>query len=330
MQVLTLGAGRYDRTQPLLDGRVTSQKFDIRPSSPPLEELFARSFDHQEFTISELSLSNFMLLTAAGQCAYAALPIFPSRMFRHSAIYIRNDRGIEKPANLAGRTVGIREYSNTATLTVKGLLADEYGVKPSDIRWRYGAVDSDDEHPKTRALPEGIDIAPISPNTNLSDLLVSAELDAIISYRPPACFVEGTAPVRRLFADHHKAEAAYFRKTGIFPIMHVVGMHKSLLGRGIGEEICNLFERSKRIALAAVDSYQALAVSLPWAPVEAARTREVLGSDPWPYGIKANEAALRAALRWAWEQGLVTRQLDIAELFATETLSWEPASVSSA
>jgi 4,5-dihydroxyphthalate decarboxylase len=324
MLSLSVGLGRYDRTQALLDGRVQPSGFAITVSSPPLEEIFARSFDKQEFDVSELSFSNFLALTASGKCAYAALPIFPSRMFRHSAIYVRSDRAIHSPKDLIGRIIGVREYSNTATLTVKGILADEYGIRASDIHWRYGAVDVTDTPPKTRKLPTGVHIEPIPSASNLSDMLLAGELDGIISYKPPKCFLEKHPSVERLFANHREVEEAYFRKTGIFPIMHLVGIRKDILG-SVGPALCAAFEEAKRSALKDLESYQALAVSLPWAPAEYSRTKEILGDDPWPSGLKANRNAIEASMRWSFEQGLLERKLEISELFAPDLLDWEPS-----
>lgn len=325
MLSLSVGLGRYDRTQALLDGRVQPFGFAITVSSPPLEELFARSFDNQEFDISELSLSNFLALTASGNCAYAALPIFPSRMFRHSAIYVRSDRGIHSPKDLVGRIIGVREYSNTATLTVKGILADEYGIRANDIHWRFGAVDVIDTPPKIRKFPTRVHIEPIPSASNLSDMLLAGELDGIISYKPPKCFSEKHPSVERLFANHREVEEAYFKKTEIFPIMHLVGIRKDLLGKSVGPALCAAFEEAKRSALKDLESYQALAVSLPWAPAEYSRTKEVLGDDPWPSGLKANRKAIEAAMRWSFEQGLLERKLEINELFAPDLLDWEPS-----
>lgn len=320
---LSVAIGRYDRTQALLDGRVQPSGISIAVSSPPLEEIFARSFDHQEFDVAELSLSNFLAQTAKGKCGYVALPVFPSRMFRHSAIFIRNDRGIHSPRDLVGRTIGVREYSNTATLTIRGILADEYGVDASDIHWRYGAVNPSDAPPLIRKLPAGVDIDSITSTANLSDMLCAGELDAIISYTLPKCFLEKNSSVERLFANHRDIEEAYFKKTKIFPIMHLIGIRKEF-SASVGLALCAAFEKSKNMALKALEDYGALAVSLPWAPAEYSRTKEILGNNPWPSGLKANRPAIEAAMRWAFEQGLLERKLEIGEIFAPGSLDWEP------
>lgn len=324
MLPLSVAIGRYDRTQALLDDRVKPPGFPIAVSSPPFEELFARAFDRQEFDVAELSLSNFLAQTASGKCGYLALPIFPSRMFRHSAIYIRNDRAIHSARDLTGHTIGVREYSNTATLTARGLLSDEYGVDARAVHWRYGIVNPGEPPPILRRLPAGIDIKPIPATSNLSDMLAAGELDAVISYKPPRCFMQNHLSVGRLFADHQNVEEAYFRKTGIFPIMHLIGIRKDVPGSA-GPALCHAFEEAKEKALKDLEGYDALAASLPWAPAEYARTQVIFGGDPFPSGLKANGRALEAAMRWSFEQGLLERKLEISEIFSPASLDWEPS-----
>lgn len=244
-------------------------------------------------------------------------------MFRHSAIYVRNDCAIHSPKDLVGRTVGVREYSNTATLTVRGILADEYRVDVGDIHWRYGAVNPSDAPPLIRKLPAGVDIMSIPSTANLSDMLSAGELDAVISYKPPKCFLEENPLVERLFANHRDVEEAYFKKTRIFPIMHLVGIRKDIPS-SVGPALCAAFEQAKNMALKDLEGYDALAVSLPWAPAEYSRTKAILGDDPWPSGLKANRPAIEAAMRWAFEQGLLERKLEIGEVFAPGSLDWEP------
>ena len=324
MLPLSVAIGRYDRTQALLDGRVKPSGLSIAVSTPPFEELFARAFDRQEFDVAELSLSNFLAQTASGKCGYLALPIFPSRMFRHSAIYIRKDRAIRSPEDLIGRTIGVREYSNTATLTARGLLADEYGVDAHAIHWRYGVVHQGEPPPIVRRIPPGVDIAPIPATSNLSDMLAAGELDAVISYKPPKCFLESHPSVERLFSGHQDVEEAYFRKTGIFPIMHLIGVRKDVPGSA-GPALCAAFEEAKKKALKDLEGYDALAVSLPWAPAEYARTKAIFGGDPFPSGLKTNRRALEASMRWSFEQGLLERKLEIGEIFSPASLDWEPS-----
>lgn len=322
---LRAGIGRYDRTEPLLDGRVSVAGAEVAFESPPLEELFARAFDGGEFDIAELSFSNYLYLTSEGRCDFVALPIFPSKMFRHSAIYVRTDRGIRGPRDLAGRLVGVREFSMTAGLVARGVLEDEYGVTASSIRWRYGRTETSDSLPIVRVQPRGVEVESIGPAQNLSDLLRDGEIDALVAYKPPSCF--GTpAPVRRLFPDHVAVERDYYARTGIFPIMHLVGIKRDLAARRpeLCRAVCDAFEAAKRAALDALEGYGSLTVSLPWAAAHLADVRQLMGRDSWAYGIEPNRAAIAAVARYSASQGLASQVLGIEQLFAPAALDWTP------
>jgi 4,5-dihydroxyphthalate decarboxylase len=322
---LRIGIGRYDRTQALLDGRVTVKGYDASIESPPLEELFAKAFDHGEYEVAELSFSNYLYLTSERQCRYVGLPIFPSRMFRHSAIFIRTDRGIRTPRDLAGKVVGVREFSMTAALVARGVLEDEYGVAAASIRWRDGPGDAYDSKPIIRMRPRGINFASIDEGQNLSDLLREGKLDAVVAYKPPKCFTEGAPNVARLFPDHEAVERDYFARTGIFPIMHLVGIRRDLAAdSALCLAVCEAFQRAKREALEALTMYQALSIAMPWAPADVRRVQALMGPDYWPYGVGANRAAIEAIARYSFSQGLASRALSVEELFAPPVLSWVP------
>jgi 4,5-dihydroxyphthalate decarboxylase len=323
---LSIGVGRYDRTQALLDGRV--QVKGLRPQfvSPPLEELFARAFDTGEYELAELSFSNYLYLTSRGDCRYVGLPVFPSRMFRHSAIFIRADRGIRTARDLIGRTIGVREFSNTAALVARGVLDDEYGVGAESVHWRWGPTDAFDSTPIMRVQPRDIDLAPIAVGTNLSDLLRDGEIDAMVAYSPPRCFLEGAPDVRRLFPDPVKVEQDYYARTGIFPIMHLIGIRKDIAEKRpeIIRPVLEAFDESKRRAVDALAAYQSLAVALPWAAADLAQTTRIMGTDYWPYGVARNRAAISTIARYSHRQGLASRQLEFEELFAPGSLDWNP------
>jgi len=323
---LLCAVGRYDRTSALLDGTIEIAGIDATFTSPPLEEMFRLALDHGAYDVSELSFSNYLYLSAIGHSRYIGLPIFPSRMFRHSAIFIRDDRGIASARDLAGRLVGVREYSMTAAVAARGVLADEYGVPASAIRWRTGRTDASDTPPVIRMSPRGVDVAPIAEDQTLSDLLAEGRIDAMVAYKPPACFLAGAPNVRRLFHDHGPIEEDYLRRTGIFPIMHLIGVRRDVIAGqpDLPRRLCNAFEIAKRQGLAALDHYQALAVGLPWAPREAARTRAIFGGDPWVNGLAANLPAIAAMARWSYEQGLADRIMQPDELFEPSVLDWRP------
>lgn len=322
---LKIGIGRYDRTQALLDGRVTLKGYDAAVESPPLEELFAKAFDRAEYDVAELSFSNYLYLTSEGECRYVGLPIFPSRMFRHSAVFIRTDRGIRTPRDLAGKVIGVREFSMTAALVARGVLEDEYGVAASSIRWRYGPSDAYDSKPIIRMRPRGIDIASIDEGQNLSDLLRDGKIDPVVAYKPPKCLNEGALNIGRLFPDHEAAERDYFARTGIFPIMHLVGIRRDLAeDSALCLAVCDALQCAKREAVEALGMYQSLSITLPWAPADVRRVQALMGSDYWPYGVAANRAAIEAIARYSFSQGLASRVLRTEELFARPVMSRVP------
>lgn len=293
----------------------------------PLEEIFARAFDEQAYDITELSFSNYLYLTATGDCPYVGLPVFPSRSFRHSAIYIRTDRGIRGPRDLAGRIVGVREFSMTAALVARGVLEDDFGLRSADVRWRYGPAYDGDSDPIVRMKPHGVELEPLAGSSNLSDALGDGTIDALVAYKPPPVFLDGAPNVDRLFVDFPAVEADYARRTGIFPIMHLLGVRREIAERdpGLCLRICDAFEASRRYAVERTNEAQAPFTSLPWAPNEAGRSRQILGDNFWSYGVDANRPALEALCRYSHAQGIIDRPVTIDELFLPATLGWSPA-----
>ncbi|WP_051960890.1 hypothetical protein [Devosia riboflavina] len=324
---LTFGLGRNDRTQAIIDGSVALPGCEAVFDSSPHEELFRVALDEQRNDVTELSLANYALLHAAGGCGYLALPVFISRMFRHAAIYVRTDRGIDAPGDLNGKTLGLREFSNTATVTARGMLSDDYGVDHQSILWRYGRINRGEKAPIVRRIPSNASAQPIGTDDNLSDLLAGGELDGIIAYDPPQCFLDGHAKVRRLFADHGRVERNYFSRTSIFPVMHLLVIRESLAADAtLCTQICDAFEAAKQHALRELHSTRALPVMLPWLDEALAQTEATLGADYWPYGVDPNRTALSATMRWLHEQRLIDAPLDPDRLFVPSTLSWQPQS----
>lgn len=317
--VLTAAFWDYDRTMPLADGRVSvaGVRLDCRILKP--EAAFARAFGGAEFDVSELSFSNSVTAVSKGPFAYRLIPVFLSRAFRHAAVFVRTDRGIRTPEDLAGRTVGVQEYDMTAAVVVRGLLRDRYGVQASAIRWKVGDL----ERPKPLAFPlgrppDGVDIEILPPGRSLDDRFRAGELDAIITLRPPDGWRDGGEPwVAPLFADSAAAERNYYRDTGVFPIMHAVGVRATRLDAqpDLGRRLFDAFTAAKRLAVAELEVTQASKVTLPWAADALRRARAVLGDDIWPYGMAANRHALETGLRWSREDGLQARAIALEELF---------------
>lgn len=323
-KTLTVACGDFDRTRRLLDGTVGIEGYKLKFATMPPEEMFRRAFEGAEFDISELSASTFLMHVGRGTCPYIGLPVFPSRAFRHAAIYVRTNGGIDKPQDLRGKTIGVRSYLNTAALVVRGLLADEYGVASSEISWRIGDVD--DPERKEIAVPrleKATDISALAFGKTLTGELLSGGIDALIHYNPPRGFNHTAAsPFRRLFGDTAAAERAYFQKTGIFPIMHLIGIRRPLMEAdpSLARKVHGAFAKAKDLAVADLMSQSSPKLSLPWLNDDVARTVALAGADFWPYGIGKNKAALASLARYAFDQGLTNRVLTTAELFEASLL----------
>jgi 4,5-dihydroxyphthalate decarboxylase len=315
----------YDRTRPLLDGRVAVEGCEpVWLHDMPIETMFSRALGAAEFDVSELSFSNFMALTARGACAYVGLPIFPSRSFRHGAWFLRAGAGIDSPAALKGKRIGVREYSMTAAVVARGVLADEYGVDARDVAWVTGDVDEKErEHIPLPSLPAGFAVERAPEGRLLVDMLLAGEIDALLAYKPPKLFVKGHPGIVRLFPDYEALERDYARRSGIFPVMHLMGIRRELAEAEpwLPMSLLAAFTRAKDMAIADLSIVQALKVALPWTAAEFERTRAALGEDYWPYGIARNRTAIEALARWHHGQGLSPHPLAVEELFFRTTLS---------
>jgi 4,5-dihydroxyphthalate decarboxylase len=321
---LSLACCSYDRTAALFDGRVGVEGCDVVAVALEPEELFHRAFSTQDFDVTELSFSSTLVQTARGECPYVALPAFVSRLFRHSAIYIRTDRGIARPQDLKGKRVGVPEYQMTAALWVRGILADEYGVAPSDIKWRNGGLEQPGRRERTRiSVPAHIELQPLEPGETLSGLLAAGELDAVVAARAPSCFERGVPGVARLFPDYRAAEAAYFRKTGMFPIMHLIGVRRALVERHpwLAASVYKAFVAAKRLCMSELAQIGHLHATLPWLVSEVEATKALMGEDYWRYGVAENAREIEAMIRYSRDQGLIDRLVAPTELFAAATAS---------
>jgi 4,5-dihydroxyphthalate decarboxylase len=313
----------YDRVQALADGTVRIEGCDAVHFDLDLHDIFFRAIRSRDFDVTEMSFSSYMMMVANGNAPYTAIPVFLSRMFRHSAIFIRTDRGIDKPEDLKGKLVGVPEYQVTAALVARGMLSDEYGVKPSDIRWRTGGVEDPGRPEKVDLnLPADVEVEAIPTDKSLSNMLAAGELDAILAPLPPSCFTKGAPHVGRLFPDYHAAEKAYWLKTKYFPIMHVCAIRTTLVEQypWLAGNVFNAFSEAKDIAIKRLDNFGAAKSTLPWLAAEVEETVALMGADYWPYGVENNRIALENATRYSFEQGLSDRKLDIEELFAPSTL----------
>ena len=320
---LSLAVGHYDRTTAIFDGRAPIEGCEVVAVALEPEEAFHRAFRSQEFDVTEISLSSHMLTTARGEAPYVGVPAFVSRLFRHSGIYIRTDRGIAGPTDLKGRTIGLPEYQMTANVWVRGILQDEYGVRPQDISWRNGGEEEPGRGERAAIrLPPGVDLQPIPRDRTLSDMLEKGELDGLIAARAPSCFRRGAPGVARLFPDYPAVEEAYFRKTRIFPIMHLIGIRRVLAERHpwLPVSVYKAFLAAKALCMEELGQIGHLAVSLPWSVAEYDRLRAVMGEDFWSYGVDENRHVLETLARYSHDQGLSVRRLSVEEMFAASVL----------
>jgi 4,5-dihydroxyphthalate decarboxylase len=314
---ITVASGYYDRVRALREGTVGIAGCAVTYSSVEANALFVRNLRNQEFDVSEMSFSTYITLKARNAHHYTAVPVFLSRAFRHSAIFVRSDR-IASPADLKGKRVGTPEYLTTMLVWMRGLLSDEYGIAPSDLRWRLGGL----EQPSGKTTPPdpvaGVDIESIPPGKTLADMLADGEIDAIFSARPPSCFVKGAPNVGRLFADTRAVEQAYFKRSGVYPLMHAVGIRNSLVAAHpwMARSVFDAFLKAKEMAIADLLKLAAFSVTLPWVEAEYRATQAVLGKDIWPYGLEENRKAVETLCRYLHEQGFTPRRMSSDELFA--------------
>ncbi|MEV0639862.1 ABC transporter substrate-binding protein [Streptomyces sp. NPDC050619] len=324
---ISLACWDYDRTRALADGTVQPEGIDLTYLNLPIEETFFRMLRHREFEAAEMSLSSYVVHVGAGHIdasdGLVAIPVFPSRAFRHSGIYVRADSDVTDPADLAGGTVGVPEYQLTAVVWIRGMLADRHRLPIESVRYRTGGMHEPGRIEKQRLdLPSGLDVAPIPPDRTLVDMLLHGEIDALYAPRTPKPMLNGDRQrLRYLFADPRAEEERYAAETGIFPIMHVVVLRRDVYQAHpwIARSLYSAFEQAKLLTEARMAEAAALPCMMPWLADELERAQTLLGRDFWPYGLDANRATLEVFLRYAHEQGLTPRRLQADELFAPET-----------
>jgi 4,5-dihydroxyphthalate decarboxylase len=319
---LSLAVGDYDRTRAIFDGRAKIEGCDVTAVMLEPEEAFHRAFKFQEFDVTEMSLSSHIVNVARGTAHYVGIPAFVSRLFRHSGIYIRTDRGIKRPEDLKGKTVGVPEYQMTANVWIRGMLKDQHGVAPRDIKWRRGGMEDPGREERSPInLPPEIEMKDIPRDRTLSQLLEAGELDCVLGARAPSCFLRGTPNVARLFPDYPTAEEAYFQKTKIFPIMHLIGIRRSLVEKDpwLAVSVFKAFIKAKQICMHEFNQIGHLACSLPWSVHEYERLKRVMGEDFWSYGFEANRHVLETLASYSFDQNLSARKVSPEEMFARST-----------
>jgi 4,5-dihydroxyphthalate decarboxylase len=314
---LSIAIGNYDRHQALRDGRVQAEGLQLHFAASRTREIFWRMLRHQDFDVAEMSLSSYTIALALGRRDLVAIPVFPSRFFRHGCIYVHDGAGIERPADLKGKVVGTAEYQITANVWIRGLLADEHGVLAEDMEWLTGG-----EERVPIELPTSIRITRASSQRAVEDALTSGQIPAMFAAAAPQAVVRGSSAVRRLIADVQRVEEDYFRRTRVFPIMHTVVLRRQLYERHpwIARNLFDAFVEAKRLALQALRGPNALPYTMPSLMHYLEQQREVFGADPWPYGVTENLPTLTAFRRYVEVQGLVRRAPEIEEMFAANCL----------
>lgn len=320
---LSLGCWNYDRTRALLEGRIRPDGIDLVYLDMPVEETFFRMLRHREFDVAEMSLSSYTVSLFKPERPFVAIPVFPSRFFRHSSIYTSAAAAIREPRDLIGRRIGNPEYQMTAPVWIRGILQDEYAVPVDGVTYLTGGEEEPGRPEKLKLdLPPNIKVQPIGPDKTLSAMLAAGEIDALYTARMPSTYGAGGGKVKRLFEDYVEVEKAYFRKTRIFPIMHTVVIRRELYetDRWIAMSLYKAFCAAQKETYADLYVTAALKAMLPWLTAHVEEARRELGEDFWPYGFAPNRHALATFLRYHHEQGLSKQLLAPEDLFAPETL----------
>ena len=320
---LSIAMGDYDRTRPLYDGRVAIDGVDPVYMLQSPEEMFFRAFRHQAYDVSELSFSSYVVSLTRPDPHSLAIPVFLSRAFRHTSIYINTEAGIARPEDLKGKRIGVAEYQLTANVWARAILEDDHSVKPSDVTWVRGGMDNPGRPEKIALeLPPEIRLEQAPEGATLNAMLVAGEIDAFIGPRWPRSFDEGDPRVKRLFDDSIAAAEDYYRRTRIFPIMHVVGLRRALADQHpwLPGALFKAFSQSKAAALAALRDTSATKVTMPFVEDTLQRARSLLGEDFWSYGLAANAEVLDSFLDHHHRQGLSKRRVQLDELFHASTV----------
>jgi 4,5-dihydroxyphthalate decarboxylase len=319
---VSLACWDYDRMLALKDGAVRPEGVHLTFLPTMMPETAFRMLHYGEFDAAEMSLSWYTRTVLGTDRPFIAIPVFPSRMFRHSCVYVSAESGIREPGDLVGRRVGCPEYQMTAAVWLKGILADRHGVPVDSVEYFTGGLEQPGRTETAMTLPPSISVTRIGEGKTLSAMLAVGEIDALYTAHTPSTFSNGSGLVRRLWSDPGAVEREYFTETGIFPIMHVIVIRRDKYeaNRWLARSLLKAFEESKRRAYAALYETAALKYMIPFLTQWAESTAQLMGDDPFSYGLSGNEHTLATFLRYSFEQGLSERLIKPHELFAQETL----------
>ena len=317
-----MGCWNYDRTRGLMDGNIQPDGIDLNYLNMEVEETFFRMLRNREFDVAEMSLSSYSV-SLFRDSPFIAIPIFPSRFFRHSCIYVNADSGIKTPKDLIGKKIGNPEYQMTAPVWIRGVLSDEYGVPVDSVTYYTGGEEEPNRDEKLKLdLPSNMKVQSIGPTQTLAQMLATGEIDALYTARMPSTFRTQPDKVKRLFENFVPVEQEYFTRTGIFPIMHTVVIRREIYekNRWVAQSLYKAFAEAQQETYKDLYETAALKTMLPFLTAHVEETRRVMGDDFWPYGFQKNEKTLETFLRYHFEQGLSKKLLTPKELFAPETL----------
>lgn len=319
---ITLACHVYDRTRAIHDGSIPIEGVELNFISLHVTEIFWRMCQYQEFDASEMSMGAHLTLVGRGESPFVGVPVFPSRVFRHANMFVRAGNGVERPEDLRGRKIGVPEYGMTACVWMRGILQHEYGVRPDEVIWCTGGQEVPGRKERVPlSLPPSIRLEPIPEHETLTHLLSEGGIDALFCAHPPSAFQAGDPRVRRLFPDYRPVEEEYFRRTGFFPIMHLLVVRRDVHQSHpwLAQSLFKAFSEAKAEVERALADNDMLTCMLPWSVYDMESTRKVMGHDFWPYGIEPNQKTLETMCEYAFEQGLTPRRVAVDELFAPNT-----------
>jgi 4,5-dihydroxyphthalate decarboxylase len=317
---LTLAVADYDHVRDLVSGAVRVDGVALTALAMNVEEIFFRFIKNREWDVSEMSFGKFIGFAGKGNSPYVGIPVFPSRVFRHSAFYVRTDRGIAKPKDLEGKRVAIPEWAQTAGIYARGYLAESAGVDLAKIKWVQAGVNQPGREEKVEfKLPSGMQYEQ-RKNKSITDMLSSGEVDAALSARTPNAFYEAGGKVARLFPEYRAEEMRYYKETGVFPIMHVIAMRRAVFDRypWAAMNLLKAFTEAKDRGVARTRDLTVSRIPLPWCSDLAEEAAKTFGGDPYPYGLEGSRTTLSAFCRFAHAQGITPRLLTPDELFPKE------------
>ncbi len=318
---LTLACEDYDRTRALRDGLVKPEGIDLNYVALPVEEIFWRMLHFQEFDAAEMSMGAYHVDASRGHRPFIAIPVFPSRMFRHRCIFVNTASGIEKPEDLKGRRVGVPEYTMTASVWVRGMLQHDFGVEARDVHWIQGGVEQPGRKDRVPFdAPDGVEIDTEEERT-LDDMLEKGDIDALVSARMPSCFVRRAPGITRLFRDCRAAEMDYFRRTGLFPIMHCIVVRREIYEAHpwVTQNLYKAFCQAKDLCVSQIYDTNVLRTHNLWYLFEYEETVDLMGEDYWPYGFESNRKTLETFHSYLLEQGVIKNPVDLESLYASNT-----------